>query len=628
MDFSKLSDADLQAISSGDMSKVSDEGLNLIAGNQPTQQLPPLGQQAALIPGQGTNQPTPKQPDYVEPSLSEKANAGISAAGGMLTGAISAIPASIYGVGKDIYQRTFGNGQAGVNNAGQYAEEAMQNPVTQSMLPKTQLGKEYLGKIGDVMSVLPPVVPELNMLKGATGALSLEKTRFANIPKIGGEVTPEMSMKQKVFIEGRKNGYVATPTSVTDTALGATAESISNKAKLTAQSSIKNSAARVNDIRTNDLGLPEGTQISPADLEMVREKAHESTTAILDAIPEIKTTQEFRDNANILLKKYPYLEENHPDISKGGTVSTKEAMDVVRYLRAKADEKLSVPVGKKISPESQKEGETAYDMANKIEDDISNQLSDKPELFKNFEDARKVTAQSYAVQAALNAANGQVSGLKLASMYDKNPDLFTGGLKRAAEHAKAFPNDNREIAVVGGHPPLSAWDFLVAGGTAAAGHPLVAAAELGGRTFLPKIAMSNFVQNRILKSPPNEVIRTQMDHPTLQSYKIDAANQAKLAQQKMLEANNAVGEVAGMERGKQMLAEAQAKTAAAELRKSTEQQALLEAGQMRGNNMIIDAKDRANAKILGIQAEAQALSNAGIARGNNMLRMLNKGQQQ
>ena len=571
---------------------------------------------------------TPKQPEPAkEPSLYEKGvgaiEAGLATVSGLATGAIAAP----YGVAKDIYKRTTGQAPAGVSQADKYAGELMDKAPAQ---PKSETGKEYLGKVGEVMQNIPAIIPEAGMVKTGAQSLKMEGERFANVPKVGAEVTPETTMKQNVFAEGRKKGYVATPTSVTDTALGATAESITNKTKLTQQSSIKNSAARANDIRTSDLGLPEGSQVTVGELESVRGKLQDSKTAIVSELPEIKTSDEFRSDAKKLLQTYPYLKENHPSIGLGGTVETKEAMEVVRYLRSKADEKLSVPVGKKISPENQAAGKNAFDIANKIEAEIENQiqLSNKPELLDKFKEARKQTAQTYAVQAAMNPATGDISGLKLATMYGKNPDVFTGGLKRAAEHAKAFPADNRDLARVGGHPPLSAWDFLVAGGSAMAGHPMVAMAEISSRTLLPKIAMSDFIQNRLVKNPKfNNYTMKQMDQPTIVELKKGAAAEVAQAKQKAQQATERVLQEAAQGRASNQAKQALI-DAARQASKAAESQALMEAGKLRGENMVIDEVSRRVAKEIGKHTQAEIMAQSGKARGEEMIKEIQRQERQ
>ena len=164
--------------------------------NQPQPKLGVYQDIAQSIPG------TPVQPtQQPEPSWKDKARAGIEAAGGMIAGSITAIPSMVYGVGRDIYGRTIGDQKGGVSEAGKYAEQAMQQTP---FLPKTELGQEYLGKATEALSVIPPVVPELNMLRGAGQAANLERQRFANVAKVGGEITPEISRKQSVFAEGRK----------------------------------------------------------------------------------------------------------------------------------------------------------------------------------------------------------------------------------------------------------------------------------------------------------------------------------------------------------------------------------------------------------------------------------------
>lgn len=107
----------------------------------------------------------PQPQSSPEPSLMDKIRAGVEATGGTLSSVATSLVAMPYGVAKDIYERTFGEGKPGVSQADKYASEVMQYAPGQ---PKTALAQEYQGKIGEALSSLPPVLPEIPPVSAST----------------------------------------------------------------------------------------------------------------------------------------------------------------------------------------------------------------------------------------------------------------------------------------------------------------------------------------------------------------------------------------------------------------------------------------------------------------------------
>jgi len=589
--------------------------------------LPPLGQQSALIPGQGTDQPTPERPDYVEPSFSDKARGAVQAGGGAIMGMIGGIPAMGYGAARDIYERTFGDGKAGVNEGDKYAQEAMGKIP---FMPKEgSLGQEYLKKAGEVASVLPPVIPELGMLANSSKLSRLKSEALANVPK-----NNDLNMKQTVFREGREYGYKATPSAVKETNTGTVLEAIARKQKIEAETSINNAQIRAKDIR-NDLGLSEGNEISIKDLEDVRANIGTAKDNLIAEYPTMPTDDSFRSLATGLNKKYDYIKEQFPGIANRDEVDTSQAMGLVRYLRQKADEKFSSAIGKKVSPENSLEATNAISAADKIEGMIEDGLakSGKSDLLDKYKQERIKTAQTYAIQKALNPTTGEVIGSQLAAQHKNNPELFTGALKRAAEHATAFPYNNKEVSRVHGVQAINPMQSALAVTAIATGHPFVAAGEIGLSSMPAKMLTSDWLQNKILKINPSldkavkdyttNALSVKMDNPTRKAYLQAAGEEEAMTRQKMIESRDAVLQAAGKSRAAIQAAEALAKKTATELGRATESRILMEAGEIRGNNMIIDSATRAKARKTGQLAEAQANIDAGLARGENMLKVLN-----
>lgn len=361
---------------------------------------------------------------------------------------------------------------------------------------------------GAAEAKLPPWAQEAASV--AAGALPFGK----GPPR---EVTP--SMKGELFKDARAHGYVVTPSDVQHTSTGNIMESITNKQKLTAKTSVKNAEARASDIR-QELGLGKGSQISEDELDHVRDNAY---GAFKDLVTELKAngpvipTPEFEAGIKHIGDKAVGLKDKYSNLVDSPTrkridVLTKELLrphdaedtvELIKSLRRQASSNLSAPLGKRLNPFKESLGHFQYEAANGLEALVEENLKD-PALVDAMRAARKTIAQTYDVQYALNPATGEVSGSRLAKRLGPQT---TGALKRAAEFAKAFPADNRDVARVGGTPSYNAWDFLVAGGTAMAGHPGLAVGELASRGGIPSVLSSDWYQNRIrpqgsLGAPP------------------------------------------------------------------------------------------------------------------------------
>ena len=482
--------------------------------------------------------------------------------GGMALGGIAQAGTALYEAGKEAFggQRTPGAAQAvGQEVASKFTYQ-----------PRSASGQTSTSAIGEALSgfgLLPAAAEKMRetesdltggrttatdialgaasalpMVKGAGAAKSIKSGEASKAASsaarelgITKPATPA-NMTEMTFAEGRNHGYVATPSAVSKSNFGKL-ESIPSKLKVSTATSLKNAATRADDIR-KDFGLPPRGEISADELVGVREKVSVAQDRLKESLPELAITDGAKGKINELVSQYSYLKDKFPNLAAGPTkealsvkvdnllsadkLSTSDALALVRELRAQADEQLSVAQGKKLNPADKKQGGFNYHLANAIEGMIEENLPEGSPLLKDFREGRKIIAQTYNVQASLNPVTGEVIGRKLASRYDKslNQDgqtTWSDGLRRAAEQAKAFPTDHGEISRKGGHPALNYWDYLVAGGTAASGHPVIAAAELTARDVLPKIISSKFVQNRLLSKGRVEAAKKEIQRKQRQS---------------------------------------------------------------------------------------------------------------
>lgn len=164
------------------------------------------------------------------------------------------------------------------------------------------------------------------------------------------------------------------------------------------------------------------------------------------------------------------------------------AMEQIRQLRkdAKTNSMKSDDPNKMVLATTQR------GLANMLEGVFEENLKDRPKLLEAFRDARKQKAQIHFVEDIYNDATGRIDLGKAVQNSDKYP--LTGGLKTMVDFAKAYPEASAKVR--GAVAPVTMMDALFATGAFAAGHPLIAAGELGGRIAAPALAGRGFLQSK------------------------------------------------------------------------------------------------------------------------------------
>lgn len=134
--------------------------------------------------------------------------------------------------------------------------------------------------------------------------------------------------------------------------------------------------------------------------------------------------------------------------AKPMTVS--QAMDGISIFREKASD--AYRLGERDM------GRAYRKVAESLEKEVGRHLAaaKKYDLLNQFQKARQTIAKNFDVEAALSEGRG-VNAEKLAKMYAKNPDKFSGGLKTVAQSATAL-KDSMKLPVQGGELPISALD--------------------------------------------------------------------------------------------------------------------------------------------------------------------------
>ena len=336
---------------------------------------------------------------------------------------------------------------------------------------------------------------------------------------------PQDAIKAKTLEDAKSSGFVVAPSDVNPSFPNTVLESIPGKGKVATALAEKNQEIRNNLIR-QDLGLIENEPISTSALDKVRRDAYKDYESVIKAdygdgkskiglmlkdYPQlgIVSTPEFKDRLNQIQARFTGLSGEFPSSVDAKSINSvlkdfqknsftpEGSLGIVKRLRNQS----SVNI-RSDSYKNQELGRFQYEVAQSMEDLIGQNLTriGKPELLDAFQKARQQIAKTYDVEYALNASTGDISGARLARRLASGKPL-SGGMETAAKFTQAFPTANKDVARIGAQPTFNAWDFLVAGGAAAAGHPGLAAAELVGRGGIPRLLTSDAYQSRFANLP-------------------------------------------------------------------------------------------------------------------------------
>jgi len=210
---------------------------------------------------------------------------------------------------------------------------------------------------------------------------------------------------------------------------------------------------KVQNAISKELKLPEGTELSPPVLQDYRAAHYREGWLPVVTDPalggQIVSTPAFRQEIRKIALAERRLRSEFPnsvkdiglqqvliDFVKPG-YTTEGAMSMIKRLREGATRNLSSPTA---TDDTMRLGLVQRKIATAMEDLVEQnaQRINKPELVKNFREARKAMAQAHNVEAALDPVTGKVNAYKIAALQAESGSL-TGQLKRLAEVTAAFP---------------------------------------------------------------------------------------------------------------------------------------------------------------------------------------------
>lgn len=456
-------------------------------------------QQAARVQPQMPESQEPEGPsisDQIRTLPQDMLRQGGLAARNIITG-VTGIPGMAADAAMSLYNLASGSQQ-------QMPSEALQRTLTQAGLPEPQTGLERgLGMVQSAMAGSRAPMPQVGRQAPAN-------------------FQPAPTMAEREFTQASKAGYVAPPASVRPSVRNVALESVAGKAATQQIASGKNQEI-TNALASRSVGLPPNQTITPEALRDVR-------TAAGNVYKEVKNTGRINADRQFI-QDLRGVRQVTSEISKDfpeADIGSAEAIDkLVKSLAKRSfDAKSAVAYMKELrkastanlsginaaDPAKLSLGQAQRNAADALEEMVGRHLANqgRPDLAREFDQARRLIAKTYTVEGALETT-GNVNAAKLANLLRKGKPL-SPELETAARFAGAFPKA-AAVPEKSGSPGVSALDFAFTAGGAATlpfigQDPYLALAYPGLRYGARNIALSRALQRGLTKPPRGPMPRT------------------------------------------------------------------------------------------------------------------------
>lgn len=411
------------------------------------------------------------------------------AARNVLTG-LTAIPGMAADAAMALYN-------VGTGSQQQMPTEALQQVMTRAGLPEARTGLERgLGIVQSAMAGAKVPMPTIG------------RQAPANF-----QPAPTVAERELAATQGA--GYVVPPASVRPNIANVALESAAGKAATQQIASGRNQEI-TNTLAAKSVGLPPNQPITIEALKGIRSAAG-------DVYKDVKKTGRINADRQFITDLRG-VRQTTKEISKDfpeADIGSAEAIDkLVKSLAKRSfDATSAVEYMKKLrkaatanlsgvnaaDPDKLSLGAAQRNAADALEEMVGRHLAkiNRPDLARQFDNARQTIAKTYTVQGALETT-GNVNASKLAALLRKDKPL-SPELTTAARFAGAFPKA-AAVPEKSGSPGVSALDFaLTAGGAATlpiiGQDPYMALAYPAVRYGARNLALSRALQQGLLKQP-------------------------------------------------------------------------------------------------------------------------------
>lgn len=306
---------------------------------------------------------------------------------------------------------------------------------------------------------------ETKQMLAGVGASLAGTSPFALATRTRGTV-PQQT--RDVITEARQAGYTLPPSQTNPSLTNKVIESLSGKIK-TNQAAAQRNQEVTNNLAKKSLGIPQDQPLTAETLKGIRQAAGQAYDD-LASIGNVSTGPQFIKKLDSIIEPYVKAAKGFPEAKPNPIIQEIEALKSTSFPASAGIAKIR---------ELREAADTAYASGNKalgasykkaseaIEDALDAQAQKlsaylPPDLLKNFRESRKLIAKTYSVERALNEASGNVVATNLAAQLKRGVPLQSE-LKTIARTAQAFPKSVQSVDQMAQSLPVSPIDI----GTAA-----------------------------------------------------------------------------------------------------------------------------------------------------------------
>jgi hypothetical protein len=288
--------------------------------------------------------------------------------------------------------------------------------------------------------------------KPAQAALAAKEQIFPNALTREKELN---AVRDATLQAAQREGYVATPGSVSPTGKNIVAERMAGKTHLEQLASVQNQTV-TDKLARRAAGLPETAPLTSATMQDIRKAEYAKGYEPIKQIGEIKTDPAFLDDLISVESKYAGAGASFPgavpeDVTKlikNFTVdkfNSKDAIEVTRTLREQA--KGNFRKGDDALAKAQ------IDVSNALENQIERSLATSnnakaADILEQFRLSRQRMAVSHTIEDAIKEGGGSVIASKLARDIQSGK-YVSGDIKTIAEFSNVFPRVSQTPSQIG-----------------------------------------------------------------------------------------------------------------------------------------------------------------------------------
>lgn len=263
------------------------------------------------------------------------------------------------------------------------------------------------------------------------------------------------AVRDATLLAGQREGYVATPGSVTPTTKNVLAERIAGKTNLEQLASVQNQMV-TDQIARRAAGIADTAPLTTENMQQIRKVEYDKGYVPVKKIGQVKTDDAFLNDLINVESKYTGAAGSFPE-----AIPEQVTAMVKNYTKDKFDAGDAVDVTRKLREQAKgdfKRGDNDLGMArvavsNALENQIERSLtasnrSDAAAILEQFRLSRQRMAVSHTIEDAIKEGGGSVIAAKLARDIQSGK-YVSGDIKTIAEFSNVFPRVTQTASQIG-----------------------------------------------------------------------------------------------------------------------------------------------------------------------------------